>query len=142
MRIWSQDYTIDQLKKVTDKFMTQHIGIELIELGDDFLKGKMPVDERTKTPYGILHGGASCVLAESLGSTAAYLCVDQTKQRVVGLEINANHLKSMKEGYVVGVAKPIHIGRSVQVWEIRIYDEQEIKLVCISRLTIKVLDKL
>ena len=141
MAIWSEAYTLDSVKAVTDKYMGQYLGLEMTELGEDFLKGTLPVNEKTKTPFGLLHGGASCVLAESLGSIAAYLCLDSKTQSAVGIEINANHLRSMRDGFVVGIAKPIHVGRSIQVWEIRIYDEKEEHLVCISRLTLKVLDK-
>jgi 1,4-dihydroxy-2-naphthoyl-CoA hydrolase len=141
MRIWSQDYTLESVIAASDKNMGHYLGLELLELGPDFLKGKLPVTEKTKTPFGLLHGGASCVLAESLGSMAAFLCINQDTQSAVGIEINANHLKSVKEGFVVGIAKPIHVGRSIQVWEIRISDEKEEHLVCISRLTMKVLDK-
>ena len=111
------------------------LGIELIELGDDFLRGRMPVDARTRQPYGLLHGGASVALAETLGSFAGGLCVDDG--RVVGIEINANHLRGVTDGWVIGTARPLHLGRSTQVWEIRITDEQE-RLVCVSRLTLAV----
>lgn len=100
----------------------------------------MPVDHRTKQPYGLLHGGASVVLAETLGSVAAHCCVDADKQFCVGLEINANHLRSVREGFVYGTAQPLHIGKKTQVWEIRITNESH-QLVCISRITIAVLDK-
>ena len=99
----------------------------------------MPVDSRTKQPAGILHGGASVALAETLGSIAAGLCVDREKRRIVGLEINANHVRPVYDGWVIGIAKPIHVGNSTQVWEIRIYEEQD-KLVCISRLTVANID--
>jgi 1,4-dihydroxy-2-naphthoyl-CoA hydrolase len=141
MTIWSDHYTLEDVKTVSDKFMGHYLGLELIELGADFLKGTLPVNEKTKTPFGLLHGGASCVLAESLGSMAAFLCIDRKTQSAVGIEIKANHLKIMQDGFVVGIAKPIHVGRSIQVWEIRIYDEKEEHLVCISRLTMKVLEK-
>jgi 1,4-dihydroxy-2-naphthoyl-CoA hydrolase len=141
MTIWSEAYTLTDVSTIADKFMGEYLDLKLIELGPDFLKGTLPVNEKTKTPFGLLHGGASCVLAESLGSMAAFLSIDRKTQSAVGIEINANHLKSMKDGFVVGVAKPIHVGRSIQVWEIRIYDEKEEHLVCISRLTMKVLDK-
>ena len=119
-----------------------HLGIVFTELGDDFLRGTMPVDERTKQPYGLLHGGSSVLLAETLGSMAANLCVeDPATQQAVGLEINANHLRAAKSGIVTGTARPLHLGRSTQVWEIRIEDEAG-RLVCISRLTMSVVKHL
>jgi 1,4-dihydroxy-2-naphthoyl-CoA hydrolase len=119
-----------------------HLGIVFTELGEDFLRGTMPVDERTKQPYGLLHGGSSVLLAETLGSMAANLCVeDPATQQAVGLEINANHLRAAKSGIVTGTARPLHLGRSTQVWEIRIEDESG-RLVCISRLTMSVVKHL
>lgn len=120
--------------------MGHFIGMEWVELGDRFLKARMPVDERTKQPYGLLHGGASCVLAETLGSVASALIVDPEKFICVGLEINANHIRSAREGYVTGTCTPIHIGASTHVWDIRIHDEKE-KLICVSRLTVAVLKR-
>ncbi|MCC7402663.1 MAG: hotdog fold thioesterase [Chitinophagaceae bacterium] len=118
--------------------MVHHLGIELMDLGEDFLKAKMPVDHRTRQVYGILHGGASCVLAETLGSIASALVVDHTKFYCVGLEINANHIHAAREGYVVGIAKPLHLGSTTHVWDIKIYNEKE-KLTCVSRLTVAIL---
>jgi len=112
-----------------------NLGIEFTELGEDFLRGTMPVDHRTKQPYGLLHGGSSVLLAETLGSFAANLCVDPAEGQMVGLEINANHLRAMTSGTVTGTARPIHVGRSTQVWDIRIEDEQG-RAVCVSRLTL------
>ncbi|HPH33642.1 MAG TPA: hotdog fold thioesterase [Chitinophagaceae bacterium] len=123
-----------------EKQMADHLGIEWTELGDNFLKARMPVDHRTKQPYGLLHGGASCVLAETLGSVGAALVVDPLKFNCVGLEINANHVRSAREGFVTGVASPIHIGASTQVWDIKIFDERE-KLICVSRLTVAVIPR-
>jgi 1,4-dihydroxy-2-naphthoyl-CoA hydrolase len=120
--------------------MGEHLGMQYIEIGDDYLKGTMPVDERTKQPYGLLHGGASVALAETLGSVASALVVDHEKKMCVGLEINANHLRSARSGLVTGTCKPIHIGSSTHVWDIRITDENN-KLICISRLTVAVLDR-
>jgi 1,4-dihydroxy-2-naphthoyl-CoA hydrolase len=117
--------------------MTNHIGIEFTEVGADYLCAKMPVDNRTKQPFGLLHGGASVVLAETLGSIAANLVVDNSKQYCVGLDINANHLKSVQGGFVYGKTTALHIGRSTQVWEIKITDEKN-NLICISRLTVAV----
>ena len=118
--------------------LVEHVGIVITAAGDDWLRGTMPVDARTRQPYGLLHGGASVVLAETLGSMAGGLCVDPATQAVVGLEINANHLRAAREGVVTGTARAIHVGRSTQVWEIRIENEAG-KLVCISRLTLAVI---
>jgi uncharacterized protein (TIGR00369 family) len=112
-----------------------HLGIVVTELGEDFLRGTMPVDQRTRQPYGLLHGGSSVLLAETLGSLAANLCVDPADGQAVGLEINANHLRAVTEGTVTGTARPVHVGRSTQVWDIRIEDEQG-RPVCVSRLTL------
>jgi 1,4-dihydroxy-2-naphthoyl-CoA hydrolase len=118
--------------------MAAHLGIELTEIGPDFLAGRMPVDHRTMQPYGILHGGASVALAETLASVAGNLVVDQTRERCVGLEINANHIRGAKDGFVTGRTTPLHLGRTTQVWETRI--EQDCRLVCVSRMTLAVLD--
>jgi 1,4-dihydroxy-2-naphthoyl-CoA hydrolase len=118
--------------------IVKHLGIEFTEAGEDYLVARMPVDGRTHQPFGILHGGASVVLAESLGSTASWLLLDDpTTQRAVGLEINANHLRSVRTGWVTGRCTPIHLGRTTHVWDIRITDEAD-KLVCISRLTVAI----
>ena len=138
-RIWFRPYTVADVGFFRDS-LPKHLGIEFTEIGADFLRGRMPVDERTKQPYGILHGGASVALAETLGSTAAGLVVDPDKYRVVGQEINANHIRAVSSGFVIGTARPHHVGRRSHVWEIRITDEQE-RLVCISRLTMFVLEK-
>lgn len=116
------------------------LGIEITAVTDDYLEGRMPVDGRTHQPMGLLHGGASVALAETLGSIAAALRVDRTRQACVGLEINANHLKGVREGWVRGRATAVHIGRSTQVWEIRINHEETGVLVCISRITMAVID--
>lgn len=116
------------------------LGIELTALTDDYLEGRMPVDGRTHQPMGLLHGGASVALAETLGSVAASLKIDRNKQACVGLEINANHLKGVRDGWVRGRATALHIGRSTQVWEIRISHEETGALVCISRITMAVVD--
>ena len=120
--------------------MSEHLGIEITEVTNESLSGKMPVDHRTKQPMGLLHGGASVVLAETLGSTAAHACIDTDTQYCVGLEINANHIRSAREGYVYGKATALHVGRKTQVWEVRITNEKQ-QLVCISRLTVAVIDK-
>lgn len=118
----------------------EHLGIELTEVGDRLLVGRMPVDHRTHQPMGLLHGGASVALAETLGSIGAALQVDLTKKACVGLEINANHLKGVRLGYVVGRATAVHVGRTTQVWEIRITHEETGALVCLSRITMAVID--
>lgn len=139
MSIWfHKALTIADIQPLGKNTMGEHLGMIFTELGDDYLKATMPVDHRTKQPYGLLHGGASVALAETLGSVGAALTVDPEKMICVGQEINANHLRSVREGLVTGIAKPVHIGASSQVWEIKIYDERE-KLVCISRLTVAVL---
>lgn len=137
--IWKTQPDLDFLNGWRSKGASDSMGIEIIDFGDDFLKAKMPVDERTRQPFGILHGGASCVLAETLGSVAGSLCVEFGRQIVVGLEINANHVRSVKEGWVIGTATPIHLGSTTQIWEIKIINESG-KLVCISRLTLAVKD--
>jgi len=120
--------------------MVEHLGIEFLEIGKNFIKARMPVDKRTMQPHGLLHGGASVVLAETLGSVAATFMVNPEKQYCVGLEINANHIRSAREGFVTGITTPVHIGKKTQIWEIRITDESD-ELVCISRLTMAVMDK-
>ena len=136
----NEKISLKQAKAFCEVNMVKHLGIELVEVGEDFLSAKMPVDHRTQQPFGLLHGGASVVLAESLGSIGASFCVDPTKQFCVGLEINANHVKSAKEGYVLGVAKPVHIGKRTHIWEIKITNEAD-ELVCISRITMAVIDR-
>lgn len=118
--------------------MGHYLGMEFTELGPDYLKGRMPVDNRTKQPYGLLHGGASAALAETLGSVASALVVDHTRYYCVGLEINANHLRSVRSGYVTGICTPLHLGRSTHVWDIKIHDDRE-RLICVSRLTVAVI---
>ena len=140
MAIWKSPATLEQLKEKSKGTMMEHLGIEYLEIGDDYLKARMPVDSRTRQTADILHGGASAALAETLGSIAARMCLDKDAAHIVGLEINANHIRSASGGWVTGITTPIHIGKSTQVWEIRIYDEQE-KLVCISRLTVANLNK-
>jgi 1,4-dihydroxy-2-naphthoyl-CoA hydrolase len=139
MSIWFKPYTLDQIR-VFGASLPNHIGIEFTELGPDYVRARMPVDDRTRQPFGILHGGASVALAETLGSTGAGLVIDNTKYRCVGQEINANHVRAITHGDVIGTARPIHIGRRSHIWEIRIADEQD-RLVCISRLTMFVLDR-
>ena len=120
--------------------MVEHLGIEFTEIGTDYLLATMPVDERTKQPLGLLHGGASVALAETMGSVGATLCLDMKKQYAVGLEINTNHIKSVKSGRVTGKATPIHIGKSTHVWSIEIRNENG-HLIAVSRITMAILDK-
>lgn len=141
MSIWKDpSIKIEQLQAFGHQTMGGHIGIEFTEIGENYLKARMPVDHRTRQPYGLLHGGASVALAETLGSVASALTIDQTRSICVGLEINANHIRGVKEGWVYGTAVALHLGQTTHVWEIRIIDQQE-KLVCVSRLTVAILDK-
>ncbi len=140
MRIWKSETDLETMNRFSENNMVGYLGIEFIEIGDDYLKALMPVDYRTHQPLGLLHGGASVVLAETIGSSAGSMCVDYKEAYVVGLEINANHIKSAREGFVTGTARPLHIGKSTQVWEIKIESEAG-ELVCISRLTLAVVRK-
>jgi 1,4-dihydroxy-2-naphthoyl-CoA hydrolase len=138
--MFNSDLTLDNLNKLREGSMAEHLGIEYIEVGDAHLKARMPVDSRTKQPFGYLHGGASVVLAEEIGSMAANMAIDGTKLFAFGLEINANHIKSVKDGFITGIASPLHIGKSTHVWEIKIYND-ECQLTCVSRLTMAVVRK-
>ena len=140
MGIFRQKIDVEALNRLSKNTLAERIGIEFTTAGADFIEAKMPVDNRTHQPFGLLHGGASVALAETLGSVAATCCVDTTRQFCVGLEINANHIRGVKSGVVKGTARPIHVGRKTQVWEIRIVNEKE-ELVCVSRITMAVLDK-
>ena len=137
--IWHKKYTLDDLKLLHKNTMQEFLGIEFLEIGDDFLKARMPVNERTKQPMGLLHGGANVTLAESLGSVASVMCIDLEKKSCVGLEINANHIRAVRSGYVYGITQPVHLGRTTQIWEIKIFDESD-KLTCISRITNAILE--
>ena len=139
MRIFKEGITLESLNKWSENTLAQHLGIEFTGIGEDYLEARMPVDSRTRQPLGLLHGGASVALAETLGSVAATLCVDSTKF-CVGLEINANHVKGVREGFVRGITKPIHIGKQTHVWEIRLTNDAG-ELICISRITMAVLEK-
>ena len=133
----------EKLKRINDGIqntMTSTIGIEITDIGDDFICGKMPVDERTTQPFGLLHGGASVALAETLGSIGGGIKVYKNNETVVGIEINANHLKSARDGWVYGKATPIRIGKKIQVWNIEITNEDD-DLICVSRLTLAVIPK-
>lgn len=136
-KIWFQDFNIEQIEALSKNTMMEHLDIHYTDITENSISATMPVDQRTHQPMGMLHGGASVVLAESLGSIAGSLCVDHKKFYCVGIEINANHIRPVKKGFVKGVTKPVHIGSTTQIWEISIYNEQE-KLVCISRLTLAV----
>jgi len=139
--IWfDKELNVDKLKPLGPNTMAAHIGIEWVEVGESFIKAKMPVDHRTNQPYGLLHGGASCVLAETLGSVASAMVIDHSKFYCVGIEINANHVRGVKAGYVTGAVSPLHLGNTTHVWDIKIYDERE-KLTCVSRLTVAILTR-
>lgn len=138
--IWFGTPTLEEMAESRKNTMLDHLGIELIELGPNFLKARMPVDHRTKQPYGIMHGGASCVLAETAASIAANYCVDPDKHYCVGIEINTSHVKSIREGHVTAMAKPEHLGKTTQLWEIPIYNEKG-ELISLSRLRMAVLTK-
>ncbi len=140
MTIWFNNPTLEQIAKSRANTMVDHLGIEFTDIGDDFLVAKMPVDQRTKQPYGIMHGGASCALAETVASVAASLCVDTDKKVCVGLEINTSHVRMVRSGFVKGTARPLHIGQSTHLWEIEIVNEQN-QLVSMSRLRMNILDK-
>jgi 1,4-dihydroxy-2-naphthoyl-CoA hydrolase len=141
MSIWNdKTITLEKIKDFGKDSMANHLGIEWTEVGDDFLKMSMPVDVRTRQPYGMLHGGASCVLAETLGGVASALVIDMDKFYCVGLEINANHLKTVKEGLVTGKCTPLHLGKSTHVWDIKIYDNAQ-NMICVSRLTVAIIPK-
>jgi len=140
-QIWKSRPTLEMMNEFNKNGMDAHIGIEFTEIGDDYLIAKMPVDQRTKQPMGLLHGGANVVLAETLGSVASVLCLeDRSKQSIVGVEINANHLRSVKSGFVHGKVTPIKLGRRLQIWEINIHDDEG-RHTCVSRITIAVIDK-
>jgi 1,4-dihydroxy-2-naphthoyl-CoA hydrolase len=136
MSIWfKKDWEIEKLNKFSLNTMNELIGIKFIEVGENYLKATMPVDNRTRQAYGLLHGGASTTLSETIGSVASIMVVDPERYYCVGVEINANHLRSVREGFVIATAIPLHLGISSHVWEIKIVDKNE-KLVCASRLTV------
>jgi len=141
MSIWfNKNLSIEMLQPLFPNTMAEYLGIEWVEVGDDFLKGKIPVDHRTTQPYGLLHGGASCVLAETLGSVASAMVIDHSQFYCVGIEINANHVRGAKTGWVTGITKPLHLGSSTHVWDIKLFDDRQ-KLVCVSRLTVAILKR-
>lgn len=136
--IWHTMVSVNETNRRNENCAVSHLGIEFTEIGHDYLKARMPVDARTRQPFGVLHGGVSVVLAETLASWAAALVVDQNKFHCVGQEINANHVRGVAEGWVYGVARPLHLGRNSHVWDVKITDERD-KLVCVSRVTMAVL---
>ncbi|MCL6524746.1 MAG: hotdog fold thioesterase [Thermoflavifilum sp.] len=139
--IWfSLDINLDTLHDLSKGTMSEYLGIVFTEIGPDYLKAMMPVNEKTRQPYGLLHGGASATLAETLGSVAAALVVNPQEKACVGMEINLNHIRPVSEGHVHGIARPLHIGKTTQVWDIRITDDRN-KLVSVSRLTVAVIDR-
>ncbi len=140
MSIWFKEPTLAEINAIGKNSMVEYLDIEFMEIGSDFLVARMPVDHRTIQPFGILHGGASCVLAETIGSMAANFCVDYEKCHCVGLDINTNHIRSVTSGHVVGIAKPFHLGKTTQVWSIEITGKHN-KLVSVTRLTMVVLKK-
>ncbi|WP_276360316.1 hotdog fold thioesterase [Daejeonella sp. H1SJ63] len=138
--IWPKEYSISELNNRPKGHIGELLGIEFIEIGPDFISARMPVNEKTHQPYGILHGGASVVLAETLGSVASNLMLNSEKYIAVGLEVNANHLRPVKSGFVKGICKPIHIGGKTHVWDIRLYDDRG-KMNCVSRLTVAIVPR-
>lgn len=139
MAIWKKKIDTQIMTNRNLNTMSDHLGIEFLVVGDDYVTARMLVDHRTRQPLGIMHGGASCVLAETVGSIAGNYCVDD-EHYCVGLDINTNHIRSVREGFVIGTAKPYHLGRSTQVWNIEIRDEEE-RLVSITRLTMAVMKR-
>ena len=137
MPLWKQDISVERLQRISENTAVSHLGIEFLAVGEDWLSARVPVNRQTCQPYGLLHGGVSVVLAETLGSIGAAFTVPEGT-KVVGLDINANHLRGASEGWVTGVARALHTGRSTQVWQIELKDEAE-RLVCIARLTMAVL---
>jgi 1,4-dihydroxy-2-naphthoyl-CoA hydrolase len=140
MSIWFRQFTIEEVREFQRRTMGEHLGIEITDIGPDYLEARMPVDHRTMQPDRILHGGASVALAETLGSVGGSMCVDRESFQIVGQEINANHLRPALDGHVTGRARPIHLGRRSQVWNIEITDDNR-RLICISRLTIAVVER-
>ncbi|MBK9734431.1 MAG: hotdog fold thioesterase [Saprospiraceae bacterium] len=137
--IWKTKPSMTYINTLNKDSMAGFLGIEITEFGDDYVKAKMPVNERTKQPMGLLHGGASVVLSETIGSIASFLMIDADKQSVVGIEVNANHIRGAKSGYVYSITKPIKTGRTIHIWQTDIYDELE-RMICTSRLTVMVVD--
>lgn len=141
MGIWKTDCCLEELNKAHKNSMVDHLGMKITEVGEDYLKMVMPIDSRTKQLFGIMHGGASAALAESAGSIAANLCINPATHIAVGLDINTSHIRQVRSGSVMGIAEPVHIGRSTHIWQIKIFDENA-NLVSLSRLTMAVLEKI
>jgi 1,4-dihydroxy-2-naphthoyl-CoA hydrolase len=141
MRVFNDNITLEAINRFSPNTLAEHLAMIFTAIGDDFIEARMPVDHRTHQPMGLLHGGASVAFAETMGSVAATCCINTQTHFCVGLEINANHLKGIREGFVKGRVSPVHIGKKTQVWEIRITNESNGDLVCVSRITIAVLDK-
>ena len=140
-KIWKQDFTLDGLNQSSHATLAEHLGIEYTDFGADYITAKMPVDNRTVQPMRLLHGGANAALAETLGSVAGLMCLDDISQKsIVGIELNCSHLRSATQGFVYGKVSPIRIGRRLQVWNIEISNESD-KLICVSRLTIMVVER-
>ncbi|MBB3046668.1 1,4-dihydroxy-2-naphthoyl-CoA hydrolase [Litorivivens lipolytica] len=136
MSVWKQAASIEDLNRIQENSLASWLGIEFVDMTEDSLVARMPVDSRTKQPFGLLHGGASVVLSETMGSVGGFLAAGP-ESIVVGLEVNANHLRSATEGFVTGTCRPLHVGRTTQVWETQVHDDQQ-RLVCVSRLTVVV----
>jgi len=139
MALWFGDFSLEKANLKNRSGLNETIGLEITERGEDYVQGRIPVDSRTHQPYGILHGGASCVLAETLASFASAMVINPETHSCVGLELNANHIRGVKSGWVTGTARPLHIGRTTHVWDVRIVNE-EAKLVCVSRVTMAILE--
>jgi len=139
--IWFKDYTLDYLEGLRNANMGVHIGLEFCKLGPDYIRARMPVDHRTTQPFGILHGGASCVLSETLGSVAGWMVIDPDQYRAVGLEINCNHIRAVTQGNVIGECRALHLGKRTHVWQTDISEEGTGKRVAVSRLTVAIIDQ-
>ena len=138
--IWNEPFTLEEIAQRFGNDLSAHLGIKIVEIGDDYIKAIMPVTPQVMQPMGLVHGGANVSLAETVGSIGANMLVDRSKFSCVGLEINANHLRGVREGTVTAIAKPDYVGRTTQVWDIRLYDDRE-KLTCVSRLTMAVISR-
>ena len=139
MTIWIAQFDLQGLNRMHTGTAADHLGIEFTDFGEDWLEARMPVDRRTRQPFGILHGGASVLLAETVGSAASNLCVDPETYRAIGLDLNANHVRTVREGYVYAKATPIHLGRSTHVWQVMIADGAQ-RLACVTRITMSILE--
>ena len=140
MAIWFEQPNLTAINKLHQDTAISHLDIQFIAFGDDYLKAQMPVDSRHHQPFGLLHGGVSVVLSETLGSTGAYLTVDPKLNNCVGIEVNANHVRPVKKGFITGICRPFHLGNTLQVWETKIFNEKD-QLICVSRLTVAILSK-